>query len=305
MVCGRGGGIRARLTALIAACLTLAGCTIVVTSDTMSATNTTTTVVATTTTSTSGQSTTVAPAPTTTGATVPEIDFEPPEEISPEGSGPFPVVVLVHGGGWVAGDGAGFRPLARLLADEGFITLNTTYTLATPEQPGFPAALDDIVCAVRYARTMPEADGTVAILGHSAGAHLAAIAALTGDRYGAGCPFEGDPVPERFIGLAGPYDVRRVGFLMNPFFGGSEDAVPDAWLAGNPQLLTDENPDLDTLLLHGDADGIVTIDFSYDFADALSDSGSEVLMEPIEGATHLEVIEPAVVGDLIVTWLLR
>jgi acetyl esterase/lipase len=270
----------------------------------MSATNTTATVVATTT-SMAGSSTTAPPAPTTTGTTVPEIDFRPPEEISPEGPGPFPVVVLVHGGGWVAGDGDGFRPLARLLADEGFITLNTTYTLATPERPGFPEALDDIACAVRYARTMPGADGTVAILGHSAGAHLAAVVALTGDRYGAGCPFLGDPVPERLIGLAGPYDVRRVGFLMNPFFGGNAEELPDAWAAGNPQLLTDENPDLETLLLHGDSDGIVTIDFSYQFADALRESGSEVLMEPIEGATHLEVIEPAVVGDLIVTWLLR
>jgi acetyl esterase/lipase len=241
-------------------------------------------------------------APSTTAA---ELAFEPPEETRPDGEGPFPVVVMVHGGGWVAGDGSGFRPLARFLADEGFIALNAEYTLATPEHPGFPDALDDIACVVQYARSVDGSDGTVVLLGHSAGAHIAAVVALTGDLYGQGCPYPGDPVPERFIGLAGPYDAERVGFIMNPFFGGNASELPDAWRAGNPQLLTDQNPGLETLLIHGDSDGIVPIDFSYDFAAALEASGSEVLVEPVEGATHLMVIEPGIVGDLIATWLLR
>ena len=95
------------------------------------------------------------------------------------------------------------------------------------------------------------------------------------------------------------------------FMQGNRDFVAAAgFSAGTGTRLIDDPTEIDlygtrTLLLHGDSDGIVTIDFSYDFADALRESGSEVLMEPIEGATHLEVIEPAVVGDLIVTWLLR
>jgi acetyl esterase/lipase len=265
-------------------------------------TSTTATTSTTTTTTTSTTSTTLPPTTTTsTRPPLPEIDAE---VLVPDGTGPFPAVVLVHGGGWVAGDPSIMRPLAEFLTNEGFLTVNTSYTLAGAE-PGFPAAVDDVACAVRYAAAHSDSDGTVVALGHSAGAHLAAIVALNGDAYGASCPVAGSGVPDRLVGLAGPYDIARLGVLMYPFFGAGPADDPEAWKAGNPLNLVDDNPDLDSLLMYGEEDGFVEPSFAFDFADALTGAGSAALVEGVAGAQHNEMYLPSYVGDLIATWLER
>jgi len=210
--------------------------------------------------------------------------------------------VLVHGGGWLGGEPSIMRSLATFLTDRGFLTVNTPYKLSN-QSPGFPQALDDVACAVRYAAAHPDSDGTVALIGHSAGAHISAIVALTGDQYAADCPVPGTGIPDRLVGLAGPYDVSRLGIIMLPFFGAGPDANPDAWLAGNPQRLTDENPDLVSLVMYGGSDGIVHSQFATDFHRQLTDSGSESLVEEVENALHNQMQDPAWVGDLIVVWL--
>ncbi|MCI0424675.1 MAG: alpha/beta hydrolase [Actinobacteria bacterium] len=222
----------------------------------------------------------------------------------PEGDGPFPAVVLVHGGAWVAGSPGSMRALARYLTDEGFLTVNAAYQLSD-DAPGFPAALDDIACAVRYAAAHPDSDGTVAVIGHSAGAHLGAVVALTGDRYGDDCPVEGAGLPDRLVAIAGTYDVYRLGFLMVPFFGIGPADDPESWDAGNPQGLTDENTGLVSLIMIGELDGLVDDTFGADFSRALVDSGSDSILEVVEGARHLDLVDPGVVGALIATWLER
>jgi pimeloyl-ACP methyl ester carboxylesterase len=135
----------------------------------------------------------------------------------PSGDGPFPAVVLVHGGGWVTGSPDLLSPLAEFLVEHGYLTVNTRYQLADFDKAGFPDAVDDVACAVRFAATHPDSDGTVTVIGHSAGAHIGALVALTGDRYAADCPHPGSGVPERFVGLAGPYDVSRLGIAIVAF----------------------------------------------------------------------------------------
>jgi dienelactone hydrolase len=261
-----------------------------------------TTTVPETTTSTLDPTTTSAPPFTTTSAGSVEVDAE---VAVPSGDGPFPAVVLVHGGGWVTGSPDLLRPLADYLVEQGYLTVNTRYALADFDNAGFPEAVDDVACAVRYAATHPDSDGTVAVIGHSAGAHIGALVALTGDQYGADCPHPGSGVPERFVGLAGPYDVSRLGIAIVAFFGAGPEQAPEVWDAGNPQLLTDENTALDSLILYGDEDGLVDASFAIDFFEALSLSGSQSLLELVEGAGHNEVHDPDLVGDLIVTWLER
>lgn len=256
-----------------------------------------------TTTTTTSSTTTTSTTTTTTTTTIPkplpEIDAE---VLIPDGAGPFPAVVLVHGGGWVAGAPSLMRPLATFLAEEGYLTVNAGYTLSA-EQPGFPAAIDDIACAVRYAAAHPDSDGTVAVLGHSAGAHIAAVVALSGDAYAVSCPIAGTGIPDRLVGLAGPYDVARLGPLMYPFFGGTPTEDPETWIAGNPLHLVDQNPDLDSLLMYGENDGLIAPSFTFDFAEALDGAGSDALVEMIEGAQHNDMFSPRFVGDLIATWL--
>jgi acetyl esterase/lipase len=253
-------------------------------------------------------STTTIPAKPAT--TVPPLSAEELPDIGaevrvPEGEGTFPAVVLVHGGGWVGGAPSLMSDLAGHLTVEGFLTVNARYHLAAARSPGFPAALDDIACAVRYAAAHPRSDGTVAVVGYSAGAHLGAVVALTGDRYAAGCPVGGNGIPSRFVGLAGLYDVSRIGIAAVPFFGGGPEAAAEAWAAGNPQLLTGANPGLVSLLLHGESDGIVDFTHAVEFQRALAEAGSEALLEIVEGARHRDLHDPAFVGDLIVTWLER
>jgi len=234
---------------------------------------------------------------------------EPPPDIGleinvPDGEGPFPAAVLVHGGGWVGGSPRLMRDLARFLAGEGILAVNAPYTLSNGIA-GFPGAVDDIACAVRYAAAIPEGDGTVAVIGHSAGAHLAALVALDTGLYGEGCPLDTARVPDRLVGLAGPYDVARLGPLMLPFFGVEPEDDPATWAAGNPLIQSGNNADLSSLLLHGENDGLVDFRFATDFAEALGGAGSEVLVEVVEGARHNDMHDPDIVGDLIVTWLER
>ena len=306
MVRGSGSGITARLISSLAA-LALVSCAGGVGSGPTSTTSLppaatstteggTTSMVATTT-----AATTTSTFATTTTSVAPDFEIDA-EVMIPDGVPPFPAVVLVHGGGWVAGDPSLMRPLARFLTDRGYLTVNTAYQLAG-ETPGYPAAVDDVTCAIGFAITHPDADGSVAVLGHSAGAHLAAVAALDGGSHSGSCTLPGPWIPDRLVGLAGPYDVTRLGVLMYPFFGGGPAQVPEAWEAGNPMNLIGLNPGLSSLLMYGEEDGFIAPSFTIDFADALNDSGSEALVEAVEGAHHNEMYLPQFVGDLILAWL--
>jgi acetyl esterase/lipase len=58
-------------------------------------------------------------------------------------------------------------------------------------------------------------------------------------------------------------------------------------------------------LLHGEEDVLVDLSFATDFADALTAAGSETLVEIVAGASHNDLQNPDLVGDLIITWLDR
>ncbi|MDQ2900395.1 MAG: alpha/beta hydrolase [Acidobacteriota bacterium] len=94
----------------------------------------------------------------------------------PPGKGPFPTVILVHGGGWTAGDKEGkiIQPLFEPLTDGGFTWFSINYRLA-PDYP-YPAAADDVEAAVRFvkarAREYKVDPARIALMGESAGGHL-------------------------------------------------------------------------------------------------------------------------------------
>ena len=94
----------------------------------------------------------------------------------PKGNGPHPVVVFLHGGGWMAGSLTTHRKLGMQFAEQGYLTINVDYRLA-PEYP-FPAGVDDCVFAAKWtAENVQRWNGDssrMAIAGDSAGANLAA-----------------------------------------------------------------------------------------------------------------------------------
>lgn len=220
----------------------------------------------------------------------------------PEGDGTFPAVVLVHGGGWVVGTPATMTALADYLNLHGYLTVNTAYQLSITS-PGFPGAVEDVSCAVARAASHPRANGEVTVIGHSAGAHIGAIVALAADSYDDGCEPPDSGSPTRFIGLAGPYDIERVGGIVVAFFGVDQETDPGLWASGNPMNLVDGDTDLEVLLIHGDADGVVPVDFSESFATSLEAGGVLVELSILPGVNHSRVISPQVVGDLIVEWI--
>ena len=104
--------------------------------------------------------------------------------IQPGQSGPWPVLVWFHGGGFLAGDKAYYRGLGQALAGQGYLVMNMNYRLAP--QHRFPAQLEDAARAVRWAvdhaSDFGGDPGKIFLAGDSAGAFLAAWygTALTG-----------------------------------------------------------------------------------------------------------------------------
>jgi len=112
----------------------------------------------------------------------------------PAGKERSPAVLIIHGGGWVAGDRTMERPLAVQLAERGYVAVPVAYRLGIDGR--FPAAVHDLKAAIRWLRAHAGEYGIdparVAAVGGSAGGTMAALlgasngmAALEGDE---GCP---------------------------------------------------------------------------------------------------------------------
>ena len=110
---------------------------------------------------------------------------------TPAGSGPFPVVLFIHGGGWVIGSRQVYDSSARALTNAaGAIVVSTDYRLA-PENR-FPAAHDDTFAAYQWvranARQFNGDPARVAVAGESAGGNMAASIAIRARTQGVAQP---------------------------------------------------------------------------------------------------------------------
>lgn len=225
---------------------------------------------------------------------------------APDDVGDHPVAVLVHGGGWVAGDKSSMWLLADGLAARGLVAYAIDYR--TISRGGrFPVTVDDVACGVRLAHrdagrftTTPD---RVVLIGHSAGAHLSALVAFGGEAFGGSCPDDGDQTVTGFVGLAGPYDIDRLAVVLAPFFGSRLDDDPEPWRRGNPFTYVAAGLGVPSLLIHGEDDQVVPAAFSEELAGALEDAGVPVVLELVPGAGHGTVIDPRVVGDLVARWV--
>lgn len=277
-----------------------------------------TTIAPTSTASTSRQATATAPStiPGTTTTTVPRElvlydywkgSFTYGEGIridvhAPEVRSNHPVAVTIHGGGWFTGDLDSMGFLADGLAARGFVVFNATYR--TLSRGGtFPSMVEDVACAVAYARDHALDYSTTAdhltLIGHSAGAHLSALVALAPQEFGTAC--EGaDQSVDAWVGLAGSYDTDLYAFLLEPFFGVRYADDPELWAQGRPHTYVSDAPeDVDLLFVHGDADELVPVGMSEDLYLAADRAGLEAQLQVLPGIGHGEVNSPRVVADLV------
>lgn len=112
---------------------------------------------------------------------VPRMRIYIPDSVAVEGAENAPVLIMYHGGGFVSGSLETLDPTCRRYADSlGAIVVSATYALA-PEHP-FPAGPDDAFAALLWVREYIGAYGgdadRIALMGESAGAHLAAVTAI-------------------------------------------------------------------------------------------------------------------------------
>jgi acetyl esterase/lipase len=153
----------------------------------------------------------------------------------PQGAGPFPVLVAVHGGGWVQGARQSWGHWGRYLAARGYATFAISYRFATREQKTFPHAVQDVLAAVQFVRGEAGAlkldPNRVGLFGNSAGAHLSALAALGSEQ----APFKGGYPHDKhasvsaavkvLIGVYGVYDVRGQWLSFNSAGNPTENNV--------------------------------------------------------------------------------
>ena len=212
----------------------------------------------------------------------------------PKDAAAAPVVVLVHGGFWKAAYGLDFmRPLAVDLKQRGYASWNVEYRRVGQRDGGYPNTLLDVASAIDRLASMDGVDrldlGRVAVVGHSAGGHLALWCAAR-EAIPDGRPGSGPLVrPRVAIGLAAVVDLVEAaadGLGTNAtqnLLGGEPAAVPDHYAAAQPDLVARTAR---IVLIHGDLDGTVPLSQSL----AGRDLGVELVVIP--GADHFDVIDP-------------
>ncbi|MFQ6170185.1 alpha/beta hydrolase family protein [Oryzobacter sp. R7] len=257
-----------------------------------------------------------AAAPTAPAPAPPEaVEVPPPHEYLPglrawshvpEGVTTAPVVVIIPGGSWLSAVADGLHPLAAELAARGVFAMPATIRVADAGAT-WPVPVEDVLCAVAdgvaTARELGIEPGPVVVLGHSAGAHLAAVAALSAQDFDPGCRDE-LVAPDAVVGLAGPYDIRQYAEPAEALMGRGSDPEQDPrWAAANPVLLAERNPDVSFLLLHGTIDEVVPQAFTTDFAIALDEAGHPTTVAVLDGIDHGEVYWPSVAVDPVMRWL--
>jgi acetyl esterase len=153
----------------------------------------------------------------------------------PKGNGPHPVVVYLHGGGWIGGSSKTHRKLGMQFAEAGYLTINVDYRLA-PEHP-FPAGLEDCLFAVKWtgenAKRWNGDTSRLAVGGDSAGGNLTAatLTTLAAEKYA------GPAKPKAALLIYGVYDFPAT---MKREKAGSIDGMVKAYAgAGYPTILED------------------------------------------------------------------
>jgi len=221
-----------------------------------------------------------------------------PDKLAPDQR--CPAVVIIHGGGWVAGDKGAAREqnIGTNFARHGYIGMSINYLLATPatKAPTWPQNLQDCLTAVRWLRKNADrlhvAPERIGAIGGSAGGHLAAMLAVTQPEDGLD---PSGPYPEFScrvqcaIDMYGPmlwFEQRDL-----PMFRQTRAEAPDLYRAATPMThVNGKTPPI--LILQGTEDKTVSPEDSHALDSALEKAGVEHQLVLVEGAGHSFHLEP-------------
>lgn len=221
----------------------------------------------------------------------------------PQGTGPFPLLLDVHAGAWVAYDRLLNALIDRALASSGMVVAAIDFRQA-PRDP-YPASVADVNYATRWLKIHAldfKADPrTIGGLGNSSGGHLVMLSAMRprDSRYAA-LPLTAQSQVDAMLGyvialypILDPYArylfAQQTGRadLIN-----AHDAyfqTSQAMQEGNPQLILSRGERVEhpaTLLLQGRADSNVTLEMQERFAAAYRAAGGSVDLVTFPGTQH-------------------
>ncbi len=199
--------------------------------------------------------------------------------VGPAREDPAPAILLVHGGGWRAGERAHVMRTARIFAGLGYAAVPVDYRLVAGETGQFPAAIADLRCAVRHLRDRAaeyRIDPTrIGVAGFSAGGHLAGLLATAADVEGldGACPSSASAHVDAAVAYYGAFDLegpfgRAARRLIRRFVGQREGVLAVA--SPITHIDADDPP---ILLAHGRSDRVVPVAQSRLFAAALREAG--------------------------------
>jgi acetyl esterase/lipase len=213
------------------------------------------------------------------------------------GTGPFPAIVCIHGGGFRAGHRDGYNKLCLTLAQQGYIAVTVSYRFAPKYQ--FPAAVHDVKAAVRWLRSNAQKyqidPNRIGATGGSAGGHLAQFLGVT-----AGVKqFEGDDGnPEQsssvtcVVNFYGPSDFTKsygksvdAAEVLPLFLGGNLEKERQKHILASP-LYWVTPAAAPTLCIHGTEDKYVAYEQATWIVDRLKACGVEANLLTLEGAGH-------------------
>lgn len=199
----------------------------------------------------------------------------------PEGMPDAPVIVFFYGGGWDSGKRASYAFLGNALAAEGYAVAIPDYRVYP--KAVFPEFVEDGARAFAAIRRDVAGGRPVILMGHSAGAHIAALLALD-PRYLGAEGLSPCGAISVFVGLSGPYDFLPI-----------EDApytkiFPEGTHARSQPVNFAAGRHPPALLLHGSADTTVDPDNTRHLASALRGAGNSVSAKFYDGIGHGELV---------------
>jgi acetyl esterase/lipase len=246
----------------------------------------------------------IAVTPNLTYATVDGVNLQLDLAVPKEGEGPFPAIVLIHGGGWSGGNRHAFRAKMEDAAKRGYVAATISYRLTEPDKETgrgtrpFPAQIHDCKAAIRWLRANAKDHQInpqkIGVMGASAGAHLSLLLGLTSAsdmlEGSGGNPNQSSRV-QAVVNIFGPTDLVRefetapgaVGFLKALLNATPEDAR-DQYVAASPITYVSKD-DPPVLTLHGDKDMLVPPDQATLLDERMKAAGAthELVMLPEQG----------------------
>lgn len=228
-----------------------------------------------------------------------------------------PTLLYLHPGSWMRGrPGRQSRALIHRLVDDGWVVLDAQYPLSP--KATFPEHLIGVKRAIAWAKSGGTEVGVdperVVVAGGSAGAHLAALAALTPGNESLQPGFEQADVGVigciPFYGIFDLFNRNRTRydwpFVARYVMKASKSEKPDLYELGSPlDVVAAGAPPFH--VVHGEFDSVVLPDESRHFVTALESHGNEVVYTEVGGAQHgfdgLNGLRAKAVAALCANWL--